>query len=85
MNGFISFFLSSKQLNLLQYLERPRIIFKNVASHHDRNKQIENLIKCFNSYNELKMSKEENLINSKLIENMDHFVKETFEKMGQVC
>lgn len=79
MDGFISFFLSTKQLNLLNYLERPKVIFKNFGVK-DNKKQMCNLIKCFNSYAELK-TKTDNLINTKLLENFDSFIKENFDKM----
>jgi hypothetical protein len=79
MSGFISFFFNKKQLHLLNHLDRPKIIFKNLQPDNHK-KKVENLIKSFNSYIDLKNNLD-NLINMKLLEKIDLNTKEVFNKM----
>jgi hypothetical protein len=79
LSGFISFFFNKKQLYLLNHLERPKIIFKNLQPDSHK-KKVENLIKSFNSYIDLKNNLD-NLINMKLLEKIDLNTKEVFNKM----
>jgi hypothetical protein len=79
MSGFISFFLDSKQLLLLDYLQRPKIVFKNLKKESEE-KKIQDLIKCFHAYTQLTGDLESG-INSKLLNSIDHHIKDGFKHM----
>ena len=76
---FMNFFLNPDQKRIMEYLERPKIIFNKIDKTKDND--IDEYMSLFDSYIELKEVKNGGSLNDRIIQHFDHNLKYYFEEI----